>query len=145
MRGRAGKGGASFGLAVQGGAVVVFVGLVFGLHAAGYRINLSVSYPLGVFCVVDLQPAAGFYALFCALGPLAGMPPVDQTHVPPYTRDLRCYHVLKRINQFEPSGAHVLVNHPQSLDSQIVGPLDREYIVGVAMRDGRSDGRKFTG
>ena len=34
MRSR--EGGASYGLAVMGGAVVVFVGLAFGLHATGY-------------------------------------------------------------------------------------------------------------
>ena len=51
MRSR--EGGASYGLAALGGAVVVFVGLAFGLHAAGFRINLSVSLPLGVYRVVD--------------------------------------------------------------------------------------------
>ena len=132
MRSR--EGGASYGLAVMGGAVVVFVGLAFGLRVAGFRINLSVSLPLGVYRVVDQEPAVGLCALFCVPVPLADLPPVDQTRVPPCTRDTPGYHVLKRIDRIEPSGdIHVLGDHPQSLDSRIFGPLDREDIVGVAL------------
>ena len=131
MRSR--KGGSSFGLAALGGAVVVFVGLAFGLHAAGYRINLSVSHPLGIYRVVDQEPTVGHYALFCVPVPLADLPPVDQTRVPPCTRDSSGYHVLKRIDRIEPIGdIYVLGDHPQSLDSRIFGPISREDIVGVA-------------
>ena len=131
MRNREGR--ASYGLAALGGAVVVFVGLAFGLHAAGYRINLSVSHPLGIYRVVDQEPAVGHYALFCVPVPLADLPPVDQTRVPPCTRDTPGYHVLKRIDRIEPTGdIHVLGDHPQSLDSRIFGPISREEIVGVA-------------
>ena len=112
----------------------MFVGLAFGLHAAEFRINFSVSHPLGVYRVVDQEPAVGLYALFWVPVPLADLPPVDQTRVPPCTRDTPGYHVLKRIDRIEPSGdIHVLGNHPQSLDSRIFGPLDREDIVGVAL------------
>ena len=132
MRSR--EGGSSYGLAALGGAVVVFVGLAFGLHAAGYRINLSVSHPLGIYRVVDQEPAVGHYALFCVPVPLADLPPVDQTRVPPCTRDSPGYHVLKRIDRIEPSSdIHVLGDHPQSLDSRIFGPISREDIVGVAL------------
>ena len=132
MRSR--EGGASYGLAVMGGAVVVFVGLAFGLRVAGFRINLSVSHPLGVYRVVDQEPAVGLYALFCVPVPLADLPPVDQTRVPPCTRDTAGYHVLKRIDRIEPSGdIHVLGDHPQSLDSRKFGPISREDIAGVAL------------
>ena len=128
------EGCASYGLIALGGVVVVFVCLAFGLHAAGFRINLSVSLPLGVYRVVDQEPAVGLYALFCVPVPLADLPPVDQTRVPPCTRDTPGYHVLKRIDRIEPSGdIHVLGDHPQSLDSRIFGPLSREDIVGVAL------------
>ena len=131
MRSR--EGGSSYGLAALGGAVVVFVGLAFGLHAAGYRVNLSVSHPLGIYRVVDQEPAEGHYALFCVPVPLADLPPVDQSRVPPCTRDSPGYHVLKRIDRIEASGdIHVLGDHPQSLDSRIFGPISREEIVGVA-------------
>ena len=132
MRSR--KGGSSYGLAALGGAVVVFVGMAFGLHAAGYRINLSVSHPLGIYRVVDQEPAVGHYALFCVPVPIADLPPVDQTRVPPCTRDSPGYHVLKRIDRIEPTGdIHVLGDHPQSLDSRIFGPISRQDIVGVAL------------
>ena len=130
---RSWEGGASYGLTALGGAVVVLVGLAFGLHAAGYRINLSVSHPLGIYRVMDQEPAPGYYALFCVPVPLADLPPVDQTRVPPCTRDTPGYHVLKRIDRIEPTGyLHVRGDHPQSLDSRIFGPLRQEDIVGVA-------------
>ena len=128
------EGGASYGLIALGGVVVVFVCLAFGLHAAGFRINLSVSHPLGVYRIVDQEPAVGLYALFCVPVPLADLPPVDQERVPPCTRDTPGYHVLKRIDRIEPSGdIHVLGDHPQSLDSRIFGPLRRDDIAGVAL------------
>ena len=132
MRRREGR--ASYGLVALGASAVVFVCLAFGLHAAGFRINLSVSHPLGVYRVVDREPAVGHYALFCVPVPLADLPPVDQTRVPPCTRDTSGYQVLKRIERIEPGGnIHVLGDHPQSLDSRIFGPLGREDIVGVAL------------
>ena len=128
------EGGASYGLIALGGVVVVFVCLAFGLHAAGFRINLSVSHPLGVYRIVDQEPAVGLYALFCVPVPLANLPPVDQERVPPCTRDTPGYHVLKRIDRIELSGdIHVLGDHPQSLDSRIFGPISREDIAGVAL------------
>ena len=112
----------------------MFVGLAFGLHASGFRINLSVSHPLGVYPLVDQEPAVGLYALFCVPVLLADLPPVDQTRVPLCTRDTPGYHVFKRIDRIEPSGdIHVLGDHLQSLDSRIFGPLSREDIVGVAL------------
>ena len=137
MRSRVGR--PSYGLAVLGVAAALFVGLALGLHAAGFRINLSVSHPLGVYCVVDREPAVGHYALFCVPVPLADLPPVDQTRVPPCTRDTSGYHVLKRIKlkrikRIVPGGdIHVLGDHPLSLDSRIFGPLRREDIVSVAL------------
>ena len=128
------EGGASYGLIALGGAVAVFVGLAFGLHAAEFRINLSVSHPLCIYRVVDQEPAVGHYALFCVPVPLADLPPVDQTRVPPCTRDTPGYHVLKRIDRIEPGGdIHVLGDHLQSLDSRIFGPISRDDIVGVAL------------
>ena len=112
----------------------MFVGLAFGLHAAEFRINFSVSHLLGVYRVVDQEPAVGLYALFCVPVPLADLPPVDQERVPPCTRDTPGYHVLKRIDRIEPSGdIHVLGDHLRSLDSRKFGPMSREDIVGVAL------------
>ena len=113
----------------------MFVGLAFGLHAAGYRINLSLSHPLGIYRVVDHEPAVGLYALFCVPVALVDLPPVNQTRVPPCTRDTPGCHVLKRIDRIEPTGdIQVLGDHPQSLDSRIFGPISREDIVGVALK-----------
>ena len=90
--------------------------------------------PLGVYRVVDREPAVGHYAIFCVPIPLSDLPPVDQSRVPPCTRDTPGYHVLKRIERIGPGGdIHVLGDHPQSLDSRIFGPLRRGDIVGVAL------------
>ena len=70
----------------------MFVGLAFGLRVAGFRINLSVSHPLGFYRVVDQEPAVGLYALFCVPVPLADLPPVDQTRSTLHPRYSRLSH-----------------------------------------------------
>ena len=80
MRSR--EGGASYGLIALGGAVVVFVGLAFGVRVAGFRINLSVSHPLGVYPVVDQEPAVGLYCgKACKDDPLGGKSASSLTHL----------------------------------------------------------------
>ncbi|WP_419738590.1 hypothetical protein [Ruegeria sp.] len=129
--------GASYGLKILTAISVLFVCLSLALYAAGVRINLSASHPPGLYRLVGQDPAVGLYAIFCVPVPLADLPPLDQTRVPPCTRDRPGYPVLKRIARIEAGGdIHVRGDHPLSLDSRIFGPLRAEDITGVAVRVG---------
>ena len=117
-----------FGLHVA----VLFAALAWGAYALGYRINLTVSHPYGIYRIVDREPEVGLYAIFCVPVSVAELPPLDETY-PPCTRDRDGYPLLKRIHRIENRRYHVRGDHPRSLDSRIFGPLRREDITGVAV------------
>jgi len=111
-----------------------FVSIAWGLYRIGYRVNLTASHAYGIYRIVDLEPAVGLYAIFCAPLPLAELPPLDATH-PPCTRDTGGPPILKRIVQVDAGRDeyHVRGDHPRSLDSRIFGALRREEIEDVAV------------
>ena len=120
-------------------AVLLVVGLGFvsvgwGLHRIGYRLNLSASHPIGIYRIVDREPAIGLYALFCVPTPIYDLPPLDR-RVPPCTKDTPGYPVLKRIVRIdvERGEYHVQGDHPRSLDSRVFGPLRHTDITSVAV------------
>ena len=112
--------------------VLGFAGVAWGLHRIGYRINITASHPYGLYRIVDLDPAVGLYAIFCAPLPVAELPPLDKTH-PPCTRDTDGTPFLKRIVRVENGRYYVRGDHPRSLDSRVFGPLRRGDIDAVAV------------
>ena len=108
--------------------------LVWAAHAAGYRVNMTISHPLGLYRIVDRAPQVGLYALFCAPLPRTALPPLDEIR-PPCTADSDGYQILKRIVRIAPGPRYVVQgDHPRALDSRLFGPLDAGDIEAVAVR-----------
>ena len=121
-------------LAVFLGVGLGFASMAWGLYRIGYRHNLSASHPIGVYRIVDREPAVGHYALFCIPVPISELPPLGR-RVPPCTVDRPGYPVLKRIVLIDAERGEYYVrgDHPRSLDSRIFGALRREDIDAVAV------------
>jgi type IV secretory pathway protease TraF len=97
---------------------------VFGA-LAGLRVNTTPSHPIGIYRIVDKEPAIGLYAVFCAPATLAKLPELDPRAPPICTEDQKGRKLLKRIVVIDHVAGTVTVrgDHPVSIDSRHFGSV----------------------
>jgi type IV secretory pathway protease TraF len=107
------------------GALFAICGIAAFGALAGLRINTTPSHPIGVYRIVDKEPAIGLYAVFCAPATLAELPKLDPNAPPICTEDQKGRKLLKRIVAFDRVAGTVTVqgDHPASVDSRHFGEI----------------------
>ena len=111
--------------------LTLFVGSSIIAGMMGYRLNRTVSHPIGIYKIVDREPAVGLYAQFCAPAKLSDLPETDQTYVPICTKDTDGHPLLKRIVHIHQEQYYVEGDHVRSLDSRIFGPINKSDIAHI--------------
>ena len=108
--------------------------LIFAVFCAlGLRINTTPSHPIGIYRIVDQEPAAGLYAMFCAPATSEELPELDPNVPPICTEDHRGRKLLKRIVAIDHAAGTVTVrgDHPASIDSRHFGSVAIQSIKAV--------------
>ena len=96
----------------------------------GLRINTTPSHPIGIYRIVDREPAVGLYAIFCAPAKLTELPELDPNSPPICTEDQQGRKLLKRIVAVDHMAGTVTVqgDHPASIDSRHFGNVAIEHV-----------------
>ena len=105
---------------------------VFGA-LAGLRINTTPSHPIGIYRIVDDEPAMGLYAMLCAPATLAELPELDPRAPPICTEDQKGRKLLKRIVAIDHVVGTVTVqgDHSSSIDSRHFGEISIDRIMAT--------------
>ena len=114
------------------GLLLVLVLALTAIGLSGGRFNRTASHPIGIYWIVDKEPALGDYIQFCIPVDRANLPPIDTVYVTPCTGDYAGTPLLKRISKIDHHGLfYVEGDHPRSLDSRVFGPLKKSDILAV--------------
>jgi type IV secretory pathway protease TraF len=118
------------------GALFAICGIAAFGALAGLRINTTPSHPIGIYRIVDQEPAIGLYAMFCAPATLAELPELDPRAPPICTEDQKGRKLLKRIVAVDHLAGSVTLqgDHPASVDSRHFGEIEIHEIKGVLNR-----------
>ena len=94
------------------------------------RINTTPSHPIGIYRIVDREPAVGLYAMFCAPVALAELPQLDPDAPPICAKDQKGRKLLKRIVAVDLVAGTVTVqgDHPASIDSRHFGEIKVDHL-----------------
>ena len=99
----------------------------------GLRINTTPSHPIGIYRIVDREPAVGLYAMFCAPVALAELPELDPNAPPICAKDQKGRRLLIRIVAVDLVAGTVTVqgDHPASIDSRQFGDVAIEGVDAI--------------